>query len=69
MTTSPTTTVQVRLPSRLLEDMQALVRDGSFRDLDDLFLEALRRYLDARPPELSERFMRQDAQWGLHGDD
>lgn len=69
MPTSDPTTLQVRLPARLLAEMQALVRDGTFRDLDDLLLEALRHYLDARPPELTERFMRQDVLWGLHGED
>ncbi len=69
MTTNGLTTIQAQIPTRLLEDMQGLVQAGWFRDLDDLLVEAARRYLDARRPELLERFVRQDAQWGLHGDD
>jgi Arc/MetJ-type ribon-helix-helix transcriptional regulator len=64
-----TTTITARLPAALLEAIQGLVEDGWFRDLDDVLLEALRRYLDARPPELLERFARQDVDWGLHGRD
>jgi Arc/MetJ-type ribon-helix-helix transcriptional regulator len=69
MATDQVTTVQTRIPARLLEEMQALVQGGWFHDLDELMLEALRRYLDARRPELMERFIRQDAEWGLRGRD
>jgi Arc/MetJ-type ribon-helix-helix transcriptional regulator len=69
MATQPTTNIKAQLPAALLESMQALVEDGWFRDLDDVLVEALRRYLDARPPELLERFARQDVDWGLHGRD
>jgi Arc/MetJ-type ribon-helix-helix transcriptional regulator len=69
MATQPTTNIQAQLPAALLESMQALVEDGWFRDLDDVLVEALRRYLDARPPDLLERFARQDVDWGLHGRD
>ncbi len=69
MATHEVSTVQAQIPTRLLEEMQALVRDGWFRDLDDLLLSALRRYLDAHRPELMERFVRQDVEWGLHGRD
>jgi Arc/MetJ-type ribon-helix-helix transcriptional regulator len=69
MATNDVTTVQAQIPTRLLEEMQALVRDGWFKDLDDLLLVAVRRYLDARRPELMERFLRQDVEWGLNGRD
>jgi Arc/MetJ-type ribon-helix-helix transcriptional regulator len=69
MATQELTTVQAHLPPRLLEEMQALVADGWYRDLDDLLVDALRRYLDARRPELMERFFRQDVEWGLRGED
>lgn len=62
-----TTTIQAEIPARLLLEMQALVKAGWFRDINDLFLEALRRYLDSHRPELIERFIRQDIEWGLHG--
>ena len=64
-----TTLVQTQVPTRLLAEGEALVKAGWFRDLDDLFVEALRRYLDSHRPELTERFLQQDVEWGLHGSD
>ena len=69
MSTTPVTTIQAQLPARLVSEMQTLVRDGWYRDVDDLLTDALRRYLDARRPELMERFVRQDVEWGLRGED
>lgn len=68
MATQETTTVQARLPARLLDEARALVEEGWYRDLDDLLADALRRYVDARRPEMLERFYRQDVEWGLHGE-
>jgi DNA-binding transcriptional regulator YbjK len=46
-----------------------LVEAGWFRDLDDLMLDALRRFVESHPAELMERFMQEDVEWGLHDDD
>ena len=62
-----TTTVQAKLPVRLLSEMEALVREGWFQDIDDLIADALRRYLDSHQPDLMERYIRQDVEWGLRG--
>ena len=64
-----TTTVKANLPVRLLSEMESLVRDGWFEDLDDLIADALRRYLDSHQPDLMERYIRQDVAWGLHGEE
>jgi Arc/MetJ-type ribon-helix-helix transcriptional regulator len=69
MNATDTITIQTQVPTRLLNEMEALVKAGWFRDVNDLFLEALRRYLDSHQPELSERFMQADVAWGLHGRD
>jgi Arc/MetJ-type ribon-helix-helix transcriptional regulator len=61
------TTGQAEIPSQMLVEMEALVKAGWFRDMNDLFLEALRRYLDTHRPELIERFIHEDIEWGLHG--
>jgi Arc/MetJ-type ribon-helix-helix transcriptional regulator len=62
-------TIQTDVPVRLLTEMQMLVEAGWFRDLDDLMLDALRRFVESHRAELMERFMREDVEWGLHGDD
>lgn len=60
-------TIEAHVPDRLLGEMQALVQAGWFHDMDDLVMEALRRLLDTHRPELMERFIRKDIEWGLGG--
>ena len=69
MTETEITTVQTDVPARLLAEMQMLVEDGWFRSLDDLVLDALRRFVESHRGELAERFIREDVEWGLHGDE
>jgi len=64
-----TETVKANLPIRLVSEMESLVRDGWFEDIDDLIADALRRYLDSHQPDLMERYVRQDIEWGLHGEE
>ena len=61
--------VQTEIPDGLYRKAQDLIEDGWFRDEQDLFLEAIRRYLDAQRPELMEQFVREDVEWGLRGDE
>lgn len=62
-----TTIVKTRLPVRLLAQVESLVRDGWFQDIDDLIADALRRYSDSHQPDLMERYIREDVEWGLRG--
>jgi len=64
-----TATVKANLPVRLLSEMESLVRDGWFEDIDDLIADALRRYLDSHQPDLMELYIRQDVEWGWHGEE
>ena len=66
---APTATVAAEIPVRLLGEMRSLVDAGWFRDLDELILEALRRYVESHRAELMEDFVREDVEWGLRGDD
>jgi Arc/MetJ-type ribon-helix-helix transcriptional regulator len=69
MSDARTVTIKTDIPDRLHGEMEALVRAGWFQDLNDLMLEAVRRLLDAHRPELMERFVREDIEWGLRGDE
>ena len=60
-------TIQTILPPRLYQQLRILIAEGWFRDENDLLFEALRRFLEVRRPELMERFIREDVEWGLHG--
>ena len=69
MAETQTATIQTDVPIGLLAEMQMLVEAGWFRDLDDLMLDALRRFVESHRAELMERFIREDVEWGLRGDD
>ena len=64
-----TTKIQAELPAELLSRARAYVGEGWMNNLDDLLAEALRRYLESHSSELTEAFLREDVQWGLHGRD
>ncbi|MDL2124941.1 MAG: CopG family transcriptional regulator [Deltaproteobacteria bacterium] len=62
-------TIQTEVPEQLYRKAQALVSEGWFRDEQNIFSEAIRRFLDTHRPELIEKFVREDVEWGLHGKD
>jgi Arc/MetJ-type ribon-helix-helix transcriptional regulator len=59
--------IQMTLPPRLYQQVRHLITEGWFRNENDLLVEALRRFLDTHLPELMEKFIREDMEWGLHG--
>ena len=63
------TTLQTEVPTRLLAELEALVEAGWSRDLDEIVLDALRRYVDSHRQALMEEFVREDIEWGLRGRD
>jgi Arc/MetJ-type ribon-helix-helix transcriptional regulator len=62
-------TVQAEIPDQLYQQVKSLITEGWFRNEGDLLQEALRRFLESHYPELMDRFIRQDVEWGLHGKD
>ena len=62
-------TIQTEVPEQLYKMAQMLVKEGWFRDEKDIFSEAIRRFLDTHRPDLMEKFIRNDVEWGLHGQD
>ncbi|MBN1615054.1 MAG: CopG family transcriptional regulator [Deltaproteobacteria bacterium] len=62
-------TVQTEVPEALYNKAMALVNEGWFRDAKDVFSEAIRRFLDTHQSELMQRNIREDIEWGLHGND
>jgi Arc/MetJ-type ribon-helix-helix transcriptional regulator len=63
------TTLQADVPAKLFSEMQALVEAGWFRSLDEMVLDALRRYLDSHRDQLMEALLLEDVEWGLRGKD
>lgn len=66
---SQTATLEAEIPVRLLEELNSLVEAGWFRNLDDVILDALRRYLESHRTELLDEMIREDVEWGLRGTD
>jgi Arc/MetJ-type ribon-helix-helix transcriptional regulator len=62
-------TIQTEVPEQLYKKAQVLVKEGWFRDEKDVFSEAIRRFLDTHRPDLVEKFIREDVEWGLRGQD
>jgi Arc/MetJ-type ribon-helix-helix transcriptional regulator len=62
-------TIQTDVPEQLYKKALELVKEGWFRDEKDIFYEAIRRYLDSHKPDLMEKFIREDVEWGLYGHD
>ena len=60
-------TVEIKIPDRLQREIDALVEHGWFSSQNEVVREAIRRFLEAHKPELIERFVREDVEWGLRG--
>lgn len=62
-------TIQMEVPEKIYEKAAGLVRDGWFRDENTIFTEAIRRFLDSHQTELMDKYVLNDLEWGLHGQD
>ena len=67
MDTDRTVTLETRVPAQLRKEMQMLVTKGWYADENDVVLDALRRFLATHRADLLERQIREDIEWGLHG--
>ena len=63
------TTLQTQIPDQLLQQAQNLVNQGWVTNIDELIAKAMRRYLESHREAMTEQFIREDVDWGLHGQD
>lgn len=63
------TLVETQIPNQLWQQAQNMVKEGWISNMDALVAEAIRRYVESHQQILSERFIREDIEWGLHGKD
>ena len=61
--------VQTNIPNQLLEQAELFVQEGWITNIDALIVEAMRRYLDSHREGIAEQWIREDIEWGLHGQD
>lgn len=62
-------TVHAEIPDQLWQQAETLVEQGWASNFQEIVNEALRRYLESHQDVLTETFIQEDVQWGLHGDD
>lgn len=63
------TKIQAEIPARLLLEVRSLVESGWFRSVDEVIVDAVRRFVESHQTELMEKFVREDVEWGLRGGD
>lgn len=61
--------IETEVPAQLFAQIESLVETGWFQSVDDIVLDALRRFLESHREELMEGLLREDVEWGLHGRD
>jgi len=60
---------KIDIPLALWKELQILIEEGWATNVQQVLLEALRRYLDTHQAQLSEGFIQEDVRWGLYGKD
>jgi len=63
------TLIKTEIPDQLWQQAQNMVEQGWIDNMDVLIAEAMRRYIESHQQTISERFIREDIEWGLHGKD
>lgn len=63
------TTIQAEIPARLLLEVRSLVDSGWFQSVDEVVIDAVRRFVETHQADLIEKFAREDIEWGLRGAD
>ena len=57
--------VQIELPEKMADQIEALVRGGWFHDEHELIRTALAAFLQDHQLELTERYQREDIDWAV----
>jgi Arc/MetJ-type ribon-helix-helix transcriptional regulator len=59
--------IRAKIPDQLYRQMTSLIKEGWFPNQLELVEKALRKFLNSFHPELIEKFIREDVEWGLRG--
>jgi hypothetical protein len=63
------TTIHAQVPDLLWQQAQIMIERGWASDMESLITESLCRYLESHQEAITERFIREDIEWGLNGQD
>ncbi len=61
--------IQANIPDQLALQAQQMVDRGWAANMEFVVTESFRRYLESHQEPLSEKFLNDDVQWGLRGND
>ena len=64
-----TTRVETKIPEQLWQQVQNSVQQGWINNMDALSAEVIRSYVESHQQILSELFIQEDIEWGLHRED
>ncbi len=64
-----TTRVETKIPDQLWQQAQNRVQQGWINNMDALSAEVIRSYVESHQQILSELFIQEDIEWGLHRED
>jgi Arc/MetJ-type ribon-helix-helix transcriptional regulator len=59
--------IHAEIPDQLWQQAQTLVKQGWASNMEEVVNESLRRYLESHQDVLTESFIQEDVEWGLHG--
>lgn len=60
-------TIRAKIPDKVYGQMERLVKEGWFKSEEDILELALRKFLNVNRPELLEKSILEDVEWGLRG--
>jgi Arc/MetJ-type ribon-helix-helix transcriptional regulator len=58
-------TIETEVPEQLWQQAQTMVDKGWANNMNELVSESVRRYLESHQESTTERFIREDVEWGL----
>ncbi len=61
--------LSIDISPQIYNDIQTRVMEGWFKDIESMVEEAMRRYIESHPIDITEQFIKEDIEWGLQGDD
>ena len=64
-----TSLVETKIPDQLWQQAQNMAQQGWINNMDALSAEVIHHYVESQQQLLSERFIQEDIEWGLHGED
>ncbi len=60
-------TIRVKVPNQIIAGMDDLIKEGWFPSREYIIEKALKKFLNSNRPELLEKAILEDVEWGMRG--